>query len=134
MPLGGWDSLDRLAATRQPEDTLASDQYDKFKTVVKGCKVSGINFAVMCSANIDMANVGLKSTGEMTKNATYKSGTYFHLKDDKRKLVDDRAEEIYLSTRFLSLSSKNSTTNPNKSSRTTSSKVMTTILALLRDA
>ena len=104
-PLGGWDSLNRLTATRHPEDTLESDQYDKFKTFVEVCKASGINFTVMCSANIDMAIAEISSTGEMMKTGTYKSGTYFQLKDDEINLVDYRSEEIFLSTRLLFLSS-----------------------------
>ena len=46
-PLGGRESLDRLATIRQPEDMLESNHYDKFKTVIEVCKASGIKFAVM---------------------------------------------------------------------------------------
>ena len=53
------DSLGRLANTRQSENALESEQYDKFKTIVEVCKASGINFASMCSVNVDMAMVEL---------------------------------------------------------------------------
>ena len=46
-PLGGWESLDRLFKTIQHKETLESEHYDRFKTVVKVFKASGINFAVM---------------------------------------------------------------------------------------
>ena len=36
---------------------------------------------------------------------TYMDGIYFKLSDNKRKLVDDQAKEIYLLKRFLSISS-----------------------------
>ena len=69
------------------------------------CKASRINFAVMCSANVDMAMAELYATRAITKQVTYKDGGYFKINETERKLVDDRAEEICLSTRFLSLSS-----------------------------
>ena len=98
-PLGGWESLDRLSKTIQHEESLESEHYEKFKTVVEVCKASGINFAVMCSANVDMAMSSLQQSG------TYKDGSYFALDPSIRKQVDEKAEEICLATRFLSLSS-----------------------------
>lgn len=41
----------------------------------------------------------------ITNNGLYKDGTYFELLDEGRVLVDDMVEEIYLSTRFIFLSS-----------------------------
>ena len=104
-PLSGWDSLDRLTAARQPDDVLESEHYEKFKTIIEVCKASGINFSVMCSANVDMAIKSLNLVGEISTSGTYKDGTYFKLTEDERELVDQKAEEICLATRFLSLSS-----------------------------
>lgn len=59
----------------------------------------------MCLANVDMAITTLYASGEISKKDTYKDETYFVLKSDKRKLVDNHAKEICLATRFLSLSS-----------------------------
>ena len=72
-PLGGWESLDRLSKTIQHEETLESEHYEKFKTVVEVCKASGINFAVMCSANVDMGMTSLHKS-RIIDNADF--GTY----------------------------------------------------------
>lgn len=103
MQLSGWNSLAMLATTCQPEDTLESDQYDKFKTIVKVCKASGVNFSVLCSTNIDMAIAELNSTSEIKKTGTYKSGVYFKVEDSEMNVDDDRANKTCISTRFLSL-------------------------------
>ena len=76
-----------------------------FKTIVEVCEASGINFAVMCTANVNTAIKTLHDNGKITSNGTYKDGKYFSMSDTDRNMVDDMAEEIYLSTRFLSLSS-----------------------------
>ena len=105
-PLGVWEAIDRLGITRQPDGMLEADHYKTFKTMIEICKASGINFAVICSANVYMAMKTLFKAKKITNSGTYKDGTYFKLSDDERKLVDDMAEEICLSTRFLSLSSE----------------------------
>ena len=66
-PLGGCESLDRLGTTRQPEDTYETEHHDKFKTVIKVCKASKINFSLMCTANIDMTMKELWESGKVTK-------------------------------------------------------------------
>ena len=76
-PLGGWDYLNRLTATQQPDDVMKSDHYNKFKTVVEVYKASGINFSVMCSANVDMFIKTLHVSGEISKEGTYKDRIYF---------------------------------------------------------
>ena len=84
---------------------LEANQYEKFKTIIEVCKANGINFSVLCSANVDMAIDILHGKGKINKAGTYDDGTYFELKREERKLVDAMAEEICLSTRFLSLAS-----------------------------
>ena len=104
-PLGAWDAMDKLTSMRQPEEVHEVKRYESFKSVTEMCKASGINFAVMCSANIDMAIKSLNNTGKITATGTYDDGTYFRLSSDERKAVNKVAEEICLSTRFLSLAS-----------------------------
>ena len=104
-PLGGWESLDRLSKTTQHEETLESEHYKKFKTVVEVCKASGINFSVMCSVNVYMVMTSLHKSG-IIDNAdfgTYKDWSYFALDPSVRKQVDEKEEESCLATRFLSL-------------------------------
>ena len=105
-PLEGWHSLNQLTSTQQHEEILDPYHYDKFKTIVEFCKAIGNNFASMCTANVDMVIKILNDTSEMDTKGTFTDGAYFKLDPDDRKLVDDPAEEIYLATRFLSLSSK----------------------------
>ena len=95
----------RLGTTRQPEDTSESEYYSKFKTVIEVCEARGIKFSLMCTANVDMDIKELSGSGDLTKNGTFKDGTYFLLYQAERELVNARAEEICLVTRFLSLSS-----------------------------
>jgi len=59
----------------------------------------------MCTANVNTAIKILHDNGKITSNGTYEDGKYFSMSDKYRNLVDDMAEEIFLSTRFLSLSS-----------------------------
>ena len=105
-PLGGWESLDRLAKTTQSDKMFEIKHHEIFKTTVEVCKASGINFSLMCTANVDMAIKALNKAGKITKSGTYKDGVYFDMSEDERKLVENMAEEICLSTRFLSLLSK----------------------------
>ena len=109
-PLGAWDAMDRLSAHRQPDNVHEVKHYESFKSVTEMCKASGINFAVMCSANVNMAIETLSKEGKLADapgaaiNGTYEKGTYFDLDDDQRKLVDKVVEDMCLSVRFLSLS------------------------------
>jgi len=104
-PLGAWESLDRLAKTKQPDDVSEANHHEIFKTIVEVCKASTINFALMGTSNVDMAMKALAKSGKISKTGTFKDGTYFNLSEDERALVHDMAEEICLSTRFLPLSS-----------------------------
>ena len=47
--------MEKLAATRHPEDDLESEHYPKFNIVIEVFNVSGVNFSVMCLANVNMA-------------------------------------------------------------------------------
>ena len=104
-PLGAWDAIDRLGKTYQPEHVHETRYHDLFKTLIQVCKANNINFALMCTTNIDMAMKQLHSDGKISTSGTFKDGNYFLLSKDDRQLVDDMAEEICLSTRFLSLAS-----------------------------
>ena len=87
-------------------ERICYNYHETFKTIVELCKVSGINFVVMCSANANMAIIILHREGKVSKVETYMEETYFTLSADERKAVDDMVEKIFLSTRFLSLSSE----------------------------
>ena len=104
-PLGTWEALDKLASMKQPDDTHEVRYYESFSSVTEMCEAISINFAVMCSANVNMAMKTLKIEGKITESGTYKDETYIKLKDDHRTLVDKMARKFCLSTRFLSLAS-----------------------------
>ena len=53
-----------------------------------------------------MAMKALYKDVSIGKSGTYKDGTYFTLSKEEMKLVNDMAEEIYLSTRLLPLLSE----------------------------
>ena len=104
-PLGAWEALDKLADMKQPDDLHEVKHYESFRSVTEMCKASGVNFATMCSANVNMAMKTLKAEGKIADARTYEDGTYFQLSMDDRTLVDNMAKERCLSTRFLSLAS-----------------------------
>ena len=67
------------------------------------CKASGVNFSMLCTANIDIAMVDLSRSVKIKTGGSFKDGSYFKLDEVDRTLVDKMVEEICLSTRFLSL-------------------------------
>ena len=112
MPLGVWNALDVLTSLRQPDEVLDVNHYETFWCVTEMCKASGINFAVLCSANVNMVIQTLADEGKLvdvTNNTkivgTYEDGIYFTLTKEQRTMVDKVAENICLSIRFLSPSS-----------------------------
>ena len=96
--------MDRLGKVKPPEGVQEANQYDTFKTSVEVCKANGINFALMCDANVDMATEQLHKDRKIRKTCRFKDGVYYELDNDERKCANKMAEEICLSTRFLSLS------------------------------
>ena len=52
-----------------------------------------------------MAMKMLHTKGEISQTSKYKDGVYFRLNENERYLVNDRADEICIATRLLSLSS-----------------------------
>jgi len=104
-PLGACESMDELCALIQPRGISEVKHCEKFRSVVEVCNASGVNLALMCTANIDLAIGHLHSKGKISSNGKFDDGVYFELTSDERKLIDNMAEEIFLSTRFLSLSS-----------------------------
>jgi len=67
----------RLGRARQPEDVQEANHYDMFKMIVEVYKESGINVALMCDANIDMAIEHLYKGGKISKDGKFKDGTYY---------------------------------------------------------
>ena len=104
-PLGIWEALDILDKAIQQENILESDHYEMIKTMVEVCKASGVNFALLFTHTIDMAVSILNNEGEISLTGKYKNGIYLKLNDNERELVNDRADEICITTSFLSLSS-----------------------------
>ena len=103
-PLGAWEALDRLSDTKQPEYVSELDHHEKSKAMVEVCKASGINFALMCTHNIDAAMKKLSKDGSISVSGTYADRTYSGFSEVHTKLVNGVAEEICMLTRFLSLS------------------------------
>lgn len=79
--------------------------HETFKTIIEVCKVSMVNFVMMCTANVDMAMKTLFNNRKIAKSSSYADRAYVDLTKGERKLVEEMAEEIFLSTRFLSFSS-----------------------------
>lgn len=104
-PLGALDVLDITTGMHQPDDVHEVRHYESFKLIAEMCKANGINFAVICSANVNIAIKTLYEKNKISCKRTYEDGTYFKLSNENRKLVDKVAKEICLSTRFLSLAS-----------------------------
>ena len=106
-PLGAWEAMDKLCKCTQPDHSTETDHYETIKTIVEVCKASGVNFSLLCTHTVDMAMSTLIKGGSITVTGSgkFKDGDYFKLTDDHRELVDDKAEEIMIATRLLSLSS-----------------------------
>ena len=95
--------ISRASAVQPDVGVSEANHYEKFRTIIEVCKANGFNFSVLCSVNVDMAIKVLHKQGKLSSTGSYKEGAYFALTSDERLLVDAMAEEIYLSTRFLSL-------------------------------
>ena len=95
-PLGAWTSITKLSTLVQPEGVHETKHYDTFRSTVEMCKASGVNFATMCNANIDIAMTTLRDEHKITTTGTFSEGAYHNLTADERKLVDEMAEEIQI--------------------------------------
>ena len=60
IPLGAWDAIDKLSAMKQPDDVHEVKHYESFRSVTDMCKASTVNFALMCTANVDLAITTIK--------------------------------------------------------------------------
>ena len=69
------------------------------------CKTSSINFALICTVNVDMAMKEQEKNSKIKRSGTFDDGTYFEIDDADRTLVNKMTKEICLSIRFLLLSS-----------------------------
>ena len=75
-PLGAWEAIDRLSKCVQPpKDVDEPAHYKSVKTLVEVAKVSGVNFAMLCTYNIDYAMKALYSAGDISSEGTYDDGT-----------------------------------------------------------
>ena len=101
-PLAGWNSIDKMSAARQQEGVHETKYLEMFKTTVEVAKASGINFAAMSKPSVEMAMKRLEAEGFISSSGKY-DPVYFNLSSDERSLVDTRSEEIFLSSRMLSL-------------------------------
>ena len=54
-PLGAWNAIDKLSRLIQPEDVHEVQHYEVFRSVIEMCKASGVNFALMCTDNVNTA-------------------------------------------------------------------------------
>ena len=104
-PLGAWEALDKLGKAIQTENVLGTDHYKTIKTIVEVYKANGVNFALMCTHTVNMAISTLVKEGLISKGGKFKDGTYFDLDNTERDLVHDKAEDICITTRLLSLPS-----------------------------
>ena len=80
-PLGAWTALDKLTALVQPETVHEVKHYETYKSVIEMCKASKVNFALLCTDNIDMSMNTLRNEGKITTTGTYANGDYFKLTD-----------------------------------------------------
>lgn len=71
--------------------------------MVEVCEASGVNFALLCSENVNIAMKKLHADRRISKGGTFQDGTYFELLTSEKNLVNKMAEEVCLSTRFISL-------------------------------
>ena len=101
-----WGSLDELSRMFQTMYISESEHYDSVKTIAEVCNAIIVNFALMCTHTIDMAMKTLHSEGYIEVGVPcrkYKDGSYFKLDEIKRALIDEKAKEINISIRLLSL-------------------------------
>ena len=89
----------------QPENVLKADHYEIVKTLVEVCKVGGLNFVLMCTYTVGMVMEELHNDRSIRKTSKYIDGVYFQLSADEKWLVNNRVEDICISTRLLSLAS-----------------------------
>ena len=75
---------------------MESYHYNKFKTLLEVCNISGINCIIMYLASVDIDIKTIHASGEIIKEGTYKDRIYFVLDIDERKLLDDHTMEICL--------------------------------------
>jgi len=70
--LGARSALDKLTSLEQPKTIHEVKHYETFKSVVEMCKASKVNFATMCTENIDTSLVALRKDSKITTTGLYK--------------------------------------------------------------
>ena len=77
-PLGAWEGLDKMCRLVQTKETAEVTHCERFRSMVEVCKASSINFALLCTANVDMAMEALHEKGKISMKGSFKDGTYFN--------------------------------------------------------
>ena len=85
---------------------------ESIKTLVEVCKASGVNFALLCTYNIDMAMKSLYDAGEITTTGKFKNDDYFRLEESRstqwrRKYVWPRGFYWYPQIYYIGPANKN---------------------------
>ena len=62
-PLEAWDAIYTLGKSIQSENVPEADHYETVKTMVEVFKASGVNFPLLCTYIIDMAEKTLQTEG-----------------------------------------------------------------------
>ena len=100
-------SLQRTAASSKEQQQATrvdiAPHHKSFKTIIKVCKASWINFALPCTAKIYEAIKVLYAEGKISSGGTFNNGDYYKLSSDDKILVNNLTEDICLSVWFLSL-------------------------------
>lgn len=118
-----------LGRAKQLEDEQEVSHYESFRTIMKVCKASGLNFVLMYDAYINMVMEQLYSNRTMSKSGKFKDEVYYTLSGGDRKCVDKMAEEICLSTILLLLHNNKLHYKSKQELKMTRSKVKITIRA-----
>ena len=76
-PIGAWNAFDKLGDLAQPDHVHEVKHYDTFSSFFKMCKTSSINFALICTVNVDMAMKELEKKSKIKKRGTIDDGNLF---------------------------------------------------------
>ena len=106
-PIRVWDGLDILCNLVQAKEVTEVVYPERFHSIVEVCKASCVNFAILCTSNVDIMIESLHSKGKITKTGKYKDEVYSTLTKEERALVDKTVENFCLETRFLLLAADN---------------------------
>ena len=72
--MGVWEVLDTFSKNIQLKDIEEARHYESIKMLVKVCKASGMNFALLYTHNINMAMNHLHDSGEISTEGKLNDG------------------------------------------------------------